>query len=85
MNNAFLPLVRKGSENKIVHISTGMADPDMTQKSEISYSVAYSVAKCGMNVIVAEYAVDLAPEGIEVLAFSPKRQQSFSMFARSAT
>lgn len=69
--NAFLPLIEKGSEKKIVHISTGMADLDLINKTGVDYAVAYSVAKAGMNVQVAKYAVELAPKGIKVLALSP--------------
>ncbi|EEA26696.1 hypothetical protein TMatcc_005020 [Talaromyces marneffei ATCC 18224] len=69
--NAFLPLIEKGSQKKIVHISTAMADTDFINKTGISYGVAYSVAKAGMNVQVAKYAAELAPKGIKVLALSP--------------
>ncbi|PCG89117.1 hypothetical protein PENOC_107970 [Penicillium occitanis (nom. inval.)] len=69
--NAFLPLIEKGNQKKIVHISTAMALPDFINKTGVSYAVAYSVAKAGMNVQVAKYAAELAPKGIKVLALSP--------------
>lgn len=69
--NAFLPLIEKGTQKKIVHISTAMALPDFINKTGVSYAVAYSVAKAGMNVQVAKYAAELAPKGIKVLALSP--------------
>ncbi|KAJ5937538.1 Short-chain dehydrogenase/reductase SDR [Penicillium verhagenii] len=69
--NAFLPLIEKGVQKKIVHISTAMADTSFINKSGVSYAVAYSVAKAGMNVQVAKYAAELAPKGIKVLALSP--------------
>lgn len=69
--NAFLPLIEKGIQKKIVHISSGMADLDLINKTGVSYAVAYSVAKAGMNVQVAKYAAELAPRGIKVLALSP--------------
>lgn len=69
--NAFLPLIEKGVQKKIVHISSGMADTDLIRKASISYTVAYAVAKAGMNVQVAKYAVELASKGIKVLALSP--------------
>ncbi|BAE66534.1 unnamed protein product [Aspergillus oryzae RIB40] len=61
--NAFLPLIEKGSQKKIVHISSAMADLDFINKTGVSYGVAYSIAKAGMNVQVAK--------GIKVLALSP--------------
>jgi NAD(P)-dependent dehydrogenase (short-subunit alcohol dehydrogenase family) len=33
----------------------------------VSYAVAYSVAKAGMNVQVAKYAAELGPRGIKVI------------------
>ncbi|OGM42011.1 putative short-chain dehydrogenase [Aspergillus bombycis] len=69
--NAFLPLIEKGIQKKIVHISSAMADLDLINKTGISYAVAYSVAKAGMNVQIAKYAAELAPRGIKVLALSP--------------
>lgn len=69
--NAFLPLIEKGTQKKIVHISSAMALPDLINKAGVSYAVAYSVAKAGMNVQVAKYAAELAPKGIKVLALSP--------------
>ncbi|OKP13534.1 hypothetical protein PENSUB_725 [Penicillium subrubescens] len=69
--NAFLPLIEKGIQKKIVHISTAMADLELIINTGVSYGVAYSVAKAGMNVQVAKYAAELAPKGIKVLALSP--------------
>ncbi|CAG8890055.1 unnamed protein product [Penicillium egyptiacum] len=69
--NAFLPLIEKGIQKKIVHISSAMADLDFINKTGVSDAVAYSVAKAGMNVQVAKYAAELAPRGIKVLALSP--------------
>ncbi|OQE27295.1 hypothetical protein PENSTE_c004G08199 [Penicillium steckii] len=69
--NAFLPLIEKGTQKKIVHISTGMADLDLINKSKVSNAVAYSVAKAGMNIQVAKYAAELAPKDIKIVALSP--------------
>lgn len=69
--NAFLPLIEKGTQKKIVHISSAMADLDFINETGISFGVAYCVAKAGMNVQVAKYAAELAPKGIKVLALSP--------------
>jgi NAD(P)-dependent dehydrogenase (short-subunit alcohol dehydrogenase family) len=69
--NAFLPLIEKGVQKKIVHISSAMADLELIKKTGVSYSVPYSVSKAGMNVQVTKYAAELAPKGIKVLALSP--------------
>lgn len=69
--NAFLPLIEKSRIKKIVHISTAVADPGFIMQTGFSDAVAYNVAKAGMNVLVAKYAVELAPKGVKVLALSP--------------
>lgn len=69
--NAFLPLIENGNEKKIIHISSLMAATDVILQSGIDYGLPYSVAKAGMNVQVAKYAVEFAPKGIKFLAMSP--------------
>jgi NAD(P)-dependent dehydrogenase (short-subunit alcohol dehydrogenase family) len=69
--NAFLPLIEKGTAKKIVHISTGMADPKLIKQTGIASAVDYSVAKGAMNILVAKYAAELEPKGIKVAAISP--------------
>lgn len=69
--NSFLPLIERGTQKKIIHISSGMADLDLIKNTGISYALPYSVAKAGINVQVAKYAAELAPKDIKVLAISP--------------
>lgn len=69
--NAFLPLIEKGKDKKIVHLSTGMADAQVIKKSGIANAVDYCVAKGAMNILVAKYAAELEPKGIKVVALSP--------------
>jgi NAD(P)-dependent dehydrogenase (short-subunit alcohol dehydrogenase family) len=59
VTNALLPLILKGQEKKIVHISTGMADTDLVLKSGVSYAVPYSASKAALNLVVAKYAAEL--------------------------
>lgn len=69
--NAFLPLIRAGKAKKIVHISTGLADPDFNRVSQIPAQVGYSTSKAAAVVLIAKYASELAPEGIKVVSLSP--------------
>lgn len=71
VTNAFLPLVEKGTVKKIIHLSSGMSDIDCVLGAGIDYTVPYAVSKSGTNMLVAKYAVELAPKGIKVLALSP--------------
>ena len=55
VTNSFLPLIERGNEKKIIHISTGMADTDLILQSGIAGSVPYSASKAMLNSIVAKY------------------------------
>ncbi|KAL9618826.1 MAG: hypothetical protein Q9160_006485 [Pyrenula sp. 1 TL-2023] len=69
--NAFLPLVRNGQLKKIIYITSGFADPDFTLTAETPNLLGYCVSKAGMNMVIAKYAAELAPEGILTLSLSP--------------
>lgn len=71
VTNAFLPLIEKGAQKKIVHISSGIVDIDVIRTTEVGSGVPYAVAKAGMNVLAAKYAVELKGKGVKVLALSP--------------
>ena len=71
LTNAMLPLIEAGQEKKIIHLSTGLADVDIGRSTGIAFSVAYSVAKAGTNIVVSKYAEELRPKGIKVLSMSP--------------
>ncbi|KAJ9602200.1 hypothetical protein H2200_013320 [Cladophialophora chaetospira] len=71
ITNALIPLIEKSQQRKIIHISTGMADPDLIKTTGISYAVPYVVSKAAMNMLVAKYAAELKDKGIKVLALSP--------------
>jgi NAD(P)-dependent dehydrogenase (short-subunit alcohol dehydrogenase family) len=63
ITNALLPLIERGKNKKIIHITSGMADEGLIKAMGISYGVPYGVAKSGMNLLVAKYAAELAPHG----------------------
>ncbi|KAL7898010.1 hypothetical protein HDV63DRAFT_410553 [Trichoderma sp. SZMC 28014] len=69
--NAFLPLIEKGDVKKIAHITSSMANTDTILVGGVDYGLAYSIAKAGMNVQIAKYAVELAPKGIKTVAICP--------------
>ncbi|KAK5109753.1 hypothetical protein LTR62_006593 [Meristemomyces frigidus] len=69
--NACLPLIRKGSEKKIVYITSGAGDVDMTRISRLTGQIGYAASKAGGNVIIAKYAGELYEEGIKTLSLSP--------------
>jgi NAD(P)-dependent dehydrogenase (short-subunit alcohol dehydrogenase family) len=68
---AFIPLLRRGHVKKVVNISTGMAELELTNDHEIAYAGSYSVSKAAANAIVAKYNATYKQEGILFLSISP--------------
>ncbi|EMC98748.1 hypothetical protein BAUCODRAFT_379497 [Baudoinia panamericana UAMH 10762] len=70
--SAFLPLIRKGQQKKVITISTGMADLDFTNHFTIPIAGPYAVSKAGTNELVAKYnAAAGKAEGILFMSISP--------------
>ena len=71
LTNAFLPLIRKGKDKKIVDISSGIVDLPLVEKTGVTSGVPYAISKASTNILVAKFAAELRDEGIWVLALSP--------------
>jgi NAD(P)-dependent dehydrogenase (short-subunit alcohol dehydrogenase family) len=71
VTNTFLPLVEKGEQKKVIHISSAMADLDLIKTACLPASVPPAVSKAGMNVLTAKYAAEFASKGVKFLALSP--------------
>ena len=69
--NAFLPLIRNGHEKKIIYISSGLGDVNVTRTTEVAVQLGYAVSKASGNRIMAKYAAELKSEGIFTLSLSP--------------
>ncbi|KAF2819387.1 short chain dehydrogenase [Ophiobolus disseminans] len=67
----FIPLVLKGKVKKVITISTGLADIDLTNNVEIDIGALYAASKAAMNVIVAKFNVQYKKDGVLFMAISP--------------
>ncbi|KAH8716743.1 putative short chain dehydrogenase [Phaeosphaeriaceae sp. PMI808] len=67
----FMPLVLKGKAKKVITISTGLADIDLTNKVEIDIGALYAASKAAMNLIVAKFNVQYKKDGVLFMAVSP--------------
>ncbi|KAF7595990.1 hypothetical protein BBP40_004136 [Aspergillus hancockii] len=68
---AFLPLIRNGKSKKVIAISSGMADIDLINATEIAFASPYAISKGAVNVAIAKYNALYNKEGILFLAISP--------------
>lgn len=56
---------------KVITISSGVADIDLTNDLEISFAAPYSISKAAVNLAVAKYNAFYKQEGILFLSISP--------------
>jgi len=63
-------MIRKGGVKKIVVISSGMGDIEIT-RTGIANAVVYSTMKAAVNMVVAKFTAELKGEGIKLLALCP--------------
>ncbi|KAB8227148.1 NAD(P)-binding protein [Aspergillus alliaceus] len=70
--NAFLPLIRKGCQKKVIVVSSLLADIDFVSRFALDTATPYSISKAAANLLMAKYHAALGPtEGILFLAISP--------------
>ena len=69
--NAFLPLVKKSSIKKVITLTTGLSDNNLTRDYGIWEHAPYAVGKAAVNTVVAKYDARYRSEGILFLGVSP--------------
>lgn len=71
MVHAFLPLIRNGKEKKMITISSGMADIDLINATEVAFGSPYAISKGAVNIAMAKYNALYNKDGILFLTISP--------------
>jgi NAD(P)-dependent dehydrogenase (short-subunit alcohol dehydrogenase family) len=69
--NLFLPLVMKGKTKKVIAISTGVADLDLTNQLDVDTVALYAASKAALNIIVAKFSAQYKKDGVLFLSISP--------------
>lgn len=72
--DAFLPLLKAASAKatvKIISLSSGIGDLDLTLESQLSFGPAYCISKAALNMVVAKYATRFADDNMVFVALSP--------------
>ncbi|KAL2820932.1 NAD(P)-binding protein [Aspergillus cavernicola] len=69
--HAFLPLIRNGQAKKLITLSSGMADLDLINATEIAFATPYAISKAAANVAIAKYNALYNKDGILFLSISP--------------
>lgn len=66
-----MPLILKGRAKKVIAISTGISDPEMTLKADIFQAPAYAISKAALNMAVAKFSAVYREKGVLVMAICP--------------
>lgn len=82
--NAFLPLIQQGKAKKVVALTTGLADDNLTNQFEIFEHAPYSISKAALNTVVAKYNAKFQKEGILFFGISPGVVDTFTEGARKS-
>jgi NAD(P)-dependent dehydrogenase (short-subunit alcohol dehydrogenase family) len=69
--NLFLPLILKGKIRKVVAITTGLADIDLTLKYGLYEAAPYAISKAAMNMATAKFQAEYEKDGVLFLGISP--------------
>ncbi|KAK8073098.1 short chain dehydrogenase [Apiospora saccharicola] len=69
--NLFLPLVLRGSTKKVILISTGMAEADLTNQYAVDVGALYAISKAALNMAAAKFNAQYKKDGVLFLCVSP--------------
>ncbi|OTB01940.1 hypothetical protein M426DRAFT_63096 [Hypoxylon sp. CI-4A] len=67
----FLPLVLKGKTKKVVSVTSGLADLDMTNNFDLFNGPLYAVSKAALNMVIAKFSVQYKQDGVLFLSVCP--------------
>lgn len=68
-----MPLVlkSKAQTKRVITITTGVADLDLTNDVEVDIGSLYGASKAAMNLIVAKFSVQYKKDGVLFMGISP--------------
>ena len=67
---AFLPLLKQGTQKKIINISSTMGSISTAGQAP-PFAPSYKISKSALNMLTAQWALGLKEEGFTVVAISP--------------
>ncbi|KAI1747574.1 hypothetical protein F4782DRAFT_535234 [Xylaria castorea] len=68
---SFMPLILKGHVKKVVAISTGLSDLDITNQLELELAPLYAIAKAGLNMMTAKFSAQYRKDGVLFMNVCP--------------
>jgi NAD(P)-dependent dehydrogenase (short-subunit alcohol dehydrogenase family) len=72
----------KGEAKKIIAISSGASDLDMTRKYDVFFHSPYAISKAALNSVVSKFSAQYRKDGVLFLAVCPGMADTGGQFAR---
>lgn len=69
--NLFMPLILKGEAKKVVVISSGLGDAEVTAEFNLDVGALYSISKAAMNMATAKFSAQYRKDGVLFLSLCP--------------
>ncbi|KAI0844098.1 putative short chain dehydrogenase [Daldinia vernicosa] len=69
--NSFMPLILKGQAKKVIVVSSGFGDLDLTTRFDLDLSSLYSISKAASNMAVAKFSAQYKRDGVLFLSIAP--------------
>tara|TARA_R110002003_G_scaffold121_29_gene10903 strand:- start:13670 stop:14056 length:387 start_codon:yes stop_codon:yes gene_type:complete len=71
--NLFMPLILKGKVKKVIALTTGFADLDLTTKYGLYEAGPYAISKAALNMVIAKFHAEWQKEGVLLMSVAPER------------
>lgn len=69
--NLCIPLVLRGRVKKVIALSTGLADAEVTAKFDLWEGISYAASKAALNVVIAKFSAQYRQDGVLFMAVAP--------------
>jgi NAD(P)-dependent dehydrogenase (short-subunit alcohol dehydrogenase family) len=69
--NLFMPLILKGPTKKVIVISSGFVDTELTNNYDLDGSALYSISKAATNMATAKFSAQYEKDGVLFLSICP--------------
>lgn len=69
--NLAIPLLKQGTGKKVIVLTSGLGDPNLTADYDLFECPGYSISKTAVDMMVAKYHAEHHSSGLLFLAVSP--------------
>lgn len=69
--NLFMPLILKGNVKKVVALSTGLADLEITRAHNLHENAPYAISKAALNMAMGKFSAEYAKDGVLFISICP--------------